>query len=152
MRSVLIPQSLPNAFHFISGELEHAGSRITGTSLSTDDKISLEEEAAKLAKEWDQLLATIRNIPSFEDFLQPRKCADIMRRLPDEGIVVIIKIHKDRCDALALRAGTEGPMQVPLPNLSYQQTEHLAESFRRYLSCCGARLGVPSWREVLKLL
>jgi len=105
----------------VSRELENAGSRWesrrTKTSLSMDDKISLEEQAGKhinLAKEWDQLLASIRNIPGFEDFLQPRKCIDIMRQLPDEGVIVVINIHSDRCDALALRAGASKPVRVPI--------------------------------------
>jgi hypothetical protein len=37
------------------------------------------------AKDWEELLNTIRKIPQFKDFLQPRKCADIMGRLPEEG-------------------------------------------------------------------
>jgi hypothetical protein len=39
-----------------------------------------------------------------------------MRGLPDEGPVVIINIHNDRCDALALMAGADEPMHIPLSN------------------------------------
>jgi len=48
--------------------------------LSMDERISLEDEARmhlRLAKDWEKLLETIRNIPQFRDFLQPRRSADI---------------------------------------------------------------------------
>ena len=137
----------------VSKELETAGSRSESrfsdlSGLSMDDKISLEEQAGKqikLSTERDKLLATIRNIAGFEYFLQPRKCADIMRRLPDEGRVVVISTAEDRCDALALISGTSEPMHIPLPNFCYEKAEHLARGLRRYLVGYGviSRVGIP---------
>ena len=143
---------LAQRFSTVSQELENAGSRSESQnseiSLSIDDQISLEKEARehiKFAKERDQLLATIRNIPGFEDFLQPRKCADIMSRLPDEGVVVIINIHNDRCDALALMAGASEPMHILLPNFSYQEAERLAKGLHGYplRQRVLSRIGIP---------
>ncbi|KAF8891114.1 CHAT domain-containing protein [Gymnopilus junonius] len=63
------------------GQLENAGSRADSSHqdglLSMDTKISLEGEAykhLKLAKERDELLKTIRNIPGFDSFLRPKRC------------------------------------------------------------------------------
>ena len=139
-------RALADRFSAVSMELEVAGSRSESrtisseTSLVTEDKISLEEQAGKhikLAKERDQLLVTIRNIPSFEDFLRPKKCADIIRDLPEEGTSVIINIHEDRCDALALVAGANEPMHIPLPKFSYKEAECLAKGLQDYLHHCG---------------
>ena len=132
--------------------LENAGLRTDSRStrmesLSMEDKISLEEQAAKhikLAKEWDLLLAEIRDISDFNpDFLRPKRCVDIMRRLPNKGTVVIINIHSDRCDALALRAGATDPMHIPLSKFSYQEAERLARGLRSSLLRYGVRIGVP---------
>lgn len=108
----------------------------------------LEEQAGehiRLAKERDQLLVTIRSIHGFEDFLQPKKCADIMRGLPDEGVVIIINAHENRCDALALIASASEPVHIPLPNFSYQEADRLAKGLNGYLFGKGviSRKGTP---------
>jgi len=104
----------------------------------------------KHARDWEELLNTIRNIPRFKDFLRPRKCADIMSNLPKEGPIVVINIHRNRCDALALVAGAEEPLHIPLPNFSYQEAARLASGFCDYLfsfgirsPCAMQRLGHP---------
>ena len=119
-------QGLAERFTILSSKLENAGLRTDlrrkQTELSMDDKISLEDETRmhlKHAKDWEELLTTIRNIPQFQDFLQPRKCADIMSSLPKAGSIVVINIHTDRCDALALVAGADNPFHIPLPNFSH---------------------------------
>jgi hypothetical protein len=134
----------------LSRDLENAGLRTVSRSnyseLSMDAKISLEDEAGihlKHAKDWEELLDTIRNIHQFKDFLRPRKCADIMGSLPEEGPVIIINIHPDRCDALALMAGADEPLHIRLPNFSYQEAERLAISLRGHLLSFGVRLGQP---------
>jgi hypothetical protein len=142
---------LADRLSILSKELENAGlrsdSRGVRTDLSMSDKMSLEDEARmhiKHAKDWEQLLDTIRSTPQFKDFLQPRKCAEIMSGLPEEGPVIIINMHTDRCDALALMAGTHSPTHIPL-KLSFQESERLANGLRCYLQTVGirSRLGVP---------
>jgi hypothetical protein len=117
-----------------------------------DDRISLEDEARmhlKHARDREELLKTIRNIPQFKDFLRPRKCADIMGgSLPEEGPIVFINInniHTSRCDALALIAGRDAPLHIPLPNFSYQEADRLVDDLRSYISSFGVqpRLGKP---------
>ena len=144
--------ALAKRLSIISRELENAGLRMDSrgkqTELSMDDKISSENEARihlKLAKDWEKLLDTIRNIPQFKDFLRPTKCADIMGSLSDEGPIVVVNIHKDRCDALALIAGADEPIHVPLPHFSYQEAERLANGLRDYLFSFGARSGRAIW-------
>jgi len=118
---------------------------------SMDDKISLEDEARvrlKHAKDWAKLLETIRNIPQFKDFLRPRNCADIMDSVSEEGPIVIINIHSDRCDALALIAGADKPLHIPLPNFSHQEAERLSNGLRDYLFSFGIRLAGRAMRPI----
>lgn len=85
-----------------------------------------------------------------------------MRRLPNKGTIIIINIHSDRCDALALRAGATEPMHIPLSKFSYQEAERLGRGLRSSLLRYGVRYGVPlgeidspsdvSLEEVLRVL
>ena len=141
--------ALADRLSILSRELENAGLRMDSrrgkTDLSMNEKMSLEDRASthlKHAKEWEQLLATIRNISGFEYFLQPRKCADIMHALPEEGPIVIINIHINRCDALALKAGADEPMHIPLPKFSHQEAERLAKGLYNNRGV-RSRLGMP---------
>ena len=140
--------ALAEGLSVLSKALESAGLHTSShkkqLELSMDDRVSLEDEARirlKLAKDWEMLLETVRTIPRFRNFLRPRKCADIMSSLPDEGPVIIVNIHSIRCDALALIAGADEPIHISLPNFSYQEAERLANGSRSYLGA-RSRLGI----------
>jgi hypothetical protein len=84
-----------------------------------------------------------------------------MRSLPDEAAIVIINVHHDRCDALALMDGASMPIHAPLPNFSYGEADRLAQGLRRHLLRSGIRIGTPlfdsplpdlSLAKVLKVL
>ncbi|RXW11740.1 hypothetical protein EST38_g14115 [Candolleomyces aberdarensis] len=122
----------------VSRRLENAGSRQgshIGASLS--EKISAENEAQahlKLGKEWDELLNTIRNtVPGFENFLQPTPCSSLLQHLPDSGPIVVINVHKDRCDAIALIAGLDEPLHIPLHSFSQQKANTYSNDLNAYL-------------------
>ncbi|KAH6880965.1 CHAT domain-containing protein [Coprinopsis sp. MPI-PUGE-AT-0042] len=110
----------------VSKQLETAGSS-RGQShidLPMSEKISLEDEAKahlKLARQWDDLLKTVRSIPGFESFLLPLPCSSLLQHLPPSGPVVIINVDKQRCDAIALLAGLDKPLHIPLPNFSLEK-------------------------------
>ena len=120
---------LADRFSTLSVQLENAGSRTdprsAGGELSTDAKISLQNEAhnhIQLAQDWEALLTSIRNlnIPQFKNFLRPRKCEDLLHGLPDSGHVIIINVDPMRCDALAVMAGCSKPIHMPLGRFSYK--------------------------------
>jgi len=144
---------LAKRFSILSTELENAGwragsQRHKGKALLMDDGISLENETRmhiKHSKDWEELLDTIRKIPQFKDFLRPRKCADIMGRLPEEGPIVIINIYRTRCDVLALVPGAHRPKHIPLLKFSFQEAKRLANGLHSYLRSSGvrSRLGIP---------
>ena len=105
----------------VSRALENAGSRgelaISLLEATMEQKMTLQDEATshvKLAKEWDKLLADIRTIPEFEDFLHPPSFSNLLKHLPDSGAVVVINVHQLRCDALALLSTTDKPHHIPI--------------------------------------
>ncbi|KAF6760947.1 hypothetical protein DFP72DRAFT_1062674 [Ephemerocybe angulata] len=83
-----------------------------------------------LAREWEGLLRTARAIPGFGHFLKPAPCPTILQHLPDSGPVVIINVVETGCDALALLAGLDEPLHIPLPNFSLEK----AKRYRRQLN------------------
>ncbi|TEB19792.1 hypothetical protein FA13DRAFT_1843468 [Coprinellus micaceus] len=108
---------------YVSKQLEIAGSsrKLPHVKMPLQQKISLQEEASahlELAEQWEELLCQVRVIPGFESFLQPTKCSALLQSIPKSGTVVIINVHKRRCDAICLVPGRNEPLHIPLPNLS----------------------------------
>ncbi|KAF6764575.1 CHAT domain-containing protein [Ephemerocybe angulata] len=115
----------------VSQQLESAGSsRVQShVDMSLREKMSLEVETrahSDLAKKWKDLLRRARALPGFESFLKPSPCSAIMSHLPESGPIIVINVHKSRCDALALMAGLNEPLHIPLPNFSI----HKAKKYR----------------------
>ncbi|KAJ2935735.1 hypothetical protein H1R20_g1359, partial [Candolleomyces eurysporus] len=131
----------------VSKQLEKAGfRRHLGLSIieaSMTEKISKQEEAHShilLAKEWDRLLTTVRTtVPGFKNFLQPPTCSDILQHLPSSGPVVVINVWRTRCDALALLAGLDEPLHIPLPNFSLKKAIAYRHDLTVYLERHGLR-------------
>ncbi|KAF6759607.1 CHAT domain-containing protein [Ephemerocybe angulata] len=134
-------------------QLEHAGSsRVQSTvGMSLSEKRSLEDEARahlSLARKWDDLLKTARTIPGFESFLMPSPCLALMQHLPTSGPVIVVNIDEGRCDALALLAGLDQPLHIPLPNFSIQK----ASTYRVRPAPIGKRSEDLSVHRVLRCL
>jgi len=88
----------------------------------------------KLAQRWAQLLAKVREIPEFENFLRPLRSVSILNQLPPDGPVVIINCHPGRCDALLLIAGRDFPYHIPLNEISFEMANDLRIRLRNFLS------------------
>ncbi|PPQ80702.1 hypothetical protein CVT26_007402 [Gymnopilus dilepis] len=131
---------LADQLMLLSRQLEHMQARDdrqSAVELPLRAQISLETEASHhlmLSKEREQLLATIRERPGFESFFRPRKCADLMKIVPENGVVVVINSDKSRCDALVLTAGKEEPAHVTLEKFTRERAQILAEQLREYLA------------------
>jgi hypothetical protein len=132
----------------VSKALENAGYRrdlvapFPGEA-TMEHKMSIQEEAnthIKLAQEWNELLAKIRTIPKFEDFLLPPSCSKLLKNLPDTGFVVIINVHKDSCDALALSSDLDKPLHIPLHEFSYAKAADLRNQLNTHLSAANIRM------------
>jgi len=146
---------LADRFLHASRALESSGSRQEFTPLVTDgtmsQKIALEDEARThimLAQDWNQLLKEIRCLPGFSNFLQPRQASSIMKALPGEGPIILINIHEDRCDALALIQGRDQPLHIPLEHLTYTDASELRIAYANIswlvIIFCGMLIAVPA--------
>ena len=51
--------------------------------------------------------------------MRPKKLAQFCRAA-DAGPVVVVNVHKRRCDALVLMAGLDDVMHIPLDNFPYK--------------------------------
>jgi hypothetical protein len=102
------------------------------------EKISLENEARNhldLAREWEELLAAVRDIPAFRSFLQPTPFLSLVQDLPVSGHIVIINMYVGRCDAIALRAGWAEPLHIPLPHFSWEKANKLRRALNIQVQC-----------------
>ncbi|KAJ3505303.1 hypothetical protein NLJ89_g7491 [Agrocybe chaxingu] len=102
----------------------------------TPQTITIQEEThahVQFAGDWDRILAEIRAIPGFHDFLQPPNASYLLSRLPQEGPIVIFNIGQKRSDALALVSGCDTPLHVALENFSHEQVLGLSGTLRKYL-------------------
>jgi len=132
---------LADRFMDVSRALESSGSRQELTHLSIDgtmtQKIALEDEARThimLAQDWDRLVKEIHKIPGFLNFLRPRQASSVMKNLPRDGPIILINVHEDRCDALALIQGCDEPLHIPLEHLTHKDVSGIKDRLRRYLA------------------
>ncbi|KAF5339545.1 hypothetical protein D9611_011429 [Ephemerocybe angulata] len=129
-------RKLGNAVIRVAEQLEGAVSRTSETGATLTEKMLNEDVARKhlqLAAEWDDLLATVRDIPGFETFMKPLSFFSRLQDLPGEGPIVVINIYPDRCDAIALVAGQGQPLHIPLPNFSASKADLYRANLRSQL-------------------
>ncbi|KAF6754379.1 CHAT domain-containing protein [Ephemerocybe angulata] len=131
----------------LSKALEVSGTRDDWGSLDSEstfeDKISIETEATthlKSAKEYEDMLSVIRAISGFEHFLRPPPASSLLDWLPKSGYVVVINVHGMRCDALALKAGEDEPIHIPLPEFNYSKAKEHRDKMNQQLASEGLRM------------
>ena len=131
---------LADRFLTVSRALEKSGSRPESRILDTEDniwkKISLQKEVQehiKLARQWEELLHEIRSIDrdGLRDFFQPPSVSSLLSRIPKTGLVILINVHRSRCDAIALLPGSATTIHIPLNSLSYAGANDLKRLLRR---------------------
>lgn len=77
------------------------------------------------ADEYEKLLKQIRKLEGFESFLQPKTLSQLAGACKS-GPVVLINMHKSRCDALILHDSAEIKIKhIPLPLLSLEHAKKL---------------------------
>ncbi|MGI5521533.1 CHAT domain-containing protein [Micromonospora sp. CA-259024] len=83
-----------------------------------------------LAREWDRLVAEVRELPDLADFLKP---LDLDTLLPPatEGPVVVVNVSQWRCDAIIV--DHTGVASRPLPDLTAQSAADWANRYLRTL-------------------
>ena len=91
------------------------------------------------ARDWALVLDKIRSLPGFCNFLKPLLASAILKNLPEDGPVVLINVHENRCDALALIPGSDTPLHIPLVHFTLKQASKLADRLQGHLSFYGHR-------------
>lgn len=80
---------------------------------------STADQRMSLAREWDDLLVEVRNLPGFEDFLRPPELSELLTSAVD-GPVVVLNVSRWRSDALIVT--TAGVRSIPLPKVTLEET------------------------------
>jgi len=83
-----------------------------------------------------KLMGRVRALPGFIDFLFPRKFAQL-RSAAHAGPVVVVNVHKHRCNALVLMASLDDVMHIPLTRFSYGKAQKLHRLLNQTLVCSG---------------
>ncbi|KAF8752493.1 TPR-like protein [Rhizoctonia solani] len=113
--------NLANQFQKVAEGLEKASGLSQDPERELIAGVSMEQssqEHRRLAEEWDRLLNDIRSIPSLRNFLKPKNFGELLSSTMT-GVVVVINVHRNHCDALALLPGSRDVMHIPSSSLSY---------------------------------
>jgi hypothetical protein len=97
------------------------------------DRVGDVDSRMALAREWDELVAQVRDLPGFEDFLRPPRLSSLLPAASG-GPVVILNVSQWRCDALVVTSS--GVQVVELPDLDQND---VAAQTRAYLEAVEAR-------------
>ncbi|KAI0027071.1 CHAT domain-containing protein, partial [Vararia minispora EC-137] len=107
----------------ISSSLERTGHGFAQDAASS--RAALEDEARnhrELATGYEDLVARIRRIEGFENFLRPKSHAELALACQD-GPIVVINVDTSRCDALVL-CRPENIIHVPLSKFTFKDAEN----------------------------
>ncbi|CUA67233.1 hypothetical protein RSOLAG22IIIB_07288 [Rhizoctonia solani] len=125
----------------IADQLQSASSE-SHISREQSEAIVTAEQAAqqhrRLAKEYNDLLANIRKLPSFDSFLQPTK-AENLTQAAQYGPIVVINCSGGNCDALMIVPGNTQVYSLPLPNFSQKKAQHARVEMQMSLKSQGIR-------------
>ncbi|CUA76642.1 BAI1-associated protein 3 [Rhizoctonia solani] len=80
------------------------------------------QERRRLANEFHNLLAQIRHLPGFEDFLQPVKAKMLMGSAL-HGPVVVLNCYSAKCDALLILPGHDSISHLPLSDFTEEKAK-----------------------------
>ncbi|KAG9083358.1 hypothetical protein FRC06_004576, partial [Ceratobasidium sp. 370] len=153
---------LAEELQYVSHEFECTSMSLHSGTAAGSNKESPHETAWKhrwLAHRRELLLGYARSLPGLEDFLCPPKAPKILSWVQDRT-TVIVNVHKYRCDALVIQAGSQAITHVPLIGFSAQKAERARAELASCLLAHGIRRGVkkgdvthkPAFTNVLALL
>ncbi|CCO36811.1 hypothetical protein BN14_10957 [Rhizoctonia solani AG-1 IB] len=118
----------------IAQQLHHTSSGSQAPNTASDDT----GRRHRLAREYAHLLAQARQLPGFEDFLQPMTAKGLMRAAR-HGPVVVVNCHGTRCDALVIIPGQDHIGHVTLSELNEHKARHARSEIDTLLERKGLR-------------
>ncbi|QRW23791.1 CHAT domain protein [Rhizoctonia solani] len=90
------------------------------------------------ANRYETILATIRKLDGFEDFLLPKTASQLLPAAK-YGPVVLLNVETLHCDALIMFPNRDAVGHVPLPNLSLNSVNKACSVLENYLQYYGTR-------------
>ncbi|KAJ7205706.1 CHAT domain-containing protein [Mycena pura] len=117
----------------LAKELELASFRDTSRPHGPDNQekvIAIEAAGAQyrqVNKDWDTIIQSVRLLPGFEDFMQP-KSIKTLRQAAVSGPIIILSASRSTCSALIVTL-SEDVQHVYLPSRNLQMVETMAELF-----------------------
>ncbi|CAE6506556.1 unnamed protein product [Rhizoctonia solani] len=127
-------QKIANQLNSTSSETQY--SRVLSSDSETLEQVA--QKRRRLAKEYHILLAEVRRLPDFEDFLQATK-ANILTRAARNGPIVVINCHADRCDALFIFPGRDDISHLSLPDFTQEKAQQARFQIVKSLAHKGIR-------------
>ena len=107
------------------------------------------EERRQLARQWDELVARVRQLDGFEHFLSAVPFAEL-QAAASAGPVVIVNASRLGCHALIITTTSDtGVLPVPLPDLTYEKAVDQARTLLRTLSGASQSGQPPPGRHVV---
>ncbi|CAE7138490.1 unnamed protein product [Rhizoctonia solani] len=155
---------LATRFHTIADLLHSSDVETLASHKGPYDMVTSEQagqERRRLAREYQELLSQTRQLPGFQDFLQPIKTNKLVS-IARNGPIVVINCHVDRSDALLILPGHYEVQHLPLLGFTgekakWARSELESSLMRKKLRERGVKvLGQPVHREcfenILKVL
>ncbi|KDN35795.1 hypothetical protein RSAG8_11292, partial [Rhizoctonia solani AG-8 WAC10335] len=98
-----------------------------------------------LQDRYQQVLEQIRQLRGFANFMRPKPVEDLVKAARN-GPVVVINVHKSRCDALVVHpiARNTGIQHIPLPELSPNRIIEMRDIIDQSLESIGGTRSVGS--------
>lgn len=74
-----------------------------------------------------------------EDFIKPLSSSRLRENLPKLGPIVVVSVHEERCDAIALIASHNEPLHIRLPDFSWKKAAQYHDKLKNGLRSAGLR-------------
>ncbi|KAG9087839.1 hypothetical protein FRC06_002337 [Ceratobasidium sp. 370] len=150
---------LRNSYPEVAKELKRVSDILEGASVSdssdllsskgTRSLLEVAQRHRRLVEEREKLIDSVRLLPGFGDFLRPQKFASLISHVHD-GVVVVVNVHSEQCDALVVQAHTRKTTHIALNGFSYQKAEKAHKDLEGYLRGLGLGRGVYTSKKGTK--
>ncbi|KAG2123455.1 CHAT domain-containing protein [Suillus clintonianus] len=117
--------NLAHKFSELNQRLSDAQGSVISTDRAAADRAAIKYR--KLTKQWDAVVAQIRNIPPFSRFLLPPSYTEL-QVAARHGPVIILIASQYSCSAIIVPTSGE-PHHVPLPSITLADLENLKGRF-----------------------
>ncbi|KAF8601126.1 hypothetical protein BDV93DRAFT_446387 [Ceratobasidium sp. AG-I] len=135
-----VDSSLAEELKQVASDLDRNGLPLPGEpATKSSDEQSLEEAARRhrrLAERWGQLIIKAQQTPRLTGFLRPKQASELMLSA-HSGAVVLLNIHKNRCDALVIRPHGAEISCVPLRRFSKSKAISVSAQMSRLVRSRG---------------